>query len=106
MASLCQDAIGGLMTATSAEEVCVAVDRRQTRENARERFDQMIRDAVLPRHVGYFPPEVSIIHLDSQTSAGLQAADIIAGTVFRSLEKRDGSYLAIIESKIVYSNIR
>lgn len=98
---LCRSAIRGVAARVRTKKIDVIVDRRQVKEKVRRDFDNMVRDACLAHHVGHIPPDVHISHFDSQTSEGLQAADFVAGAVYRSLERGDGSFLAIIKNNVV-----
>jgi hypothetical protein len=46
------------------------------------------------------PPKILIYHENSQNSAGLQAADFIAGSIFRYYERQDSTYYDIIKDNI------
>ena len=67
----------------------------------RDRLSERLRWEVERNHGGHFPPRVTVSHIDSATSAGLQIADHIAGAVFLSLERGDSSYLRRTEDKCV-----
>ena len=54
---------------------------------------------------GFFPPSVTVSHIDSAMSAGLQIADHVAGAAFLSLERGDPSYLRKIEGKISHEEV-
>jgi len=104
--SLRRVAVSELTARIHARKVSIVVDKRRVREKTREGFDNEVRSAVMARHLGFFPPEVSISHFDSQTSEGLQAADFVAGAVYRSLERLDDTYLDVIRPKVVFSDVR
>ena len=103
--SLFADAFCGIARDIVADEVRVVVDRRQRSGDAKRSFDRTIQETITSHHAGYFVPEITISHLDSQKSACLQAADIVAGTVFRSLERGEKRLIAAIEPMVAYEKI-
>ena len=106
LTSLCLVAVSEITARVRARSYSIVVDKRRIREKARTEFDNTVREAALARHVGFSIPGISISHFDSMTSEGLQAADFVAGAVFRSLERGDDSYLEIINPKVIFSAVK
>jgi len=48
---------------------------------------------------------MTVSHIDSAMSAGLQIADHVAGAVFLSLERGDPSYLRQIEGRMSHGGM-
>lgn len=88
-----------------ARSVHVVVDRRSLKKVARKALDKFLREEIIDRHAGYFAPTITVSHLESTSSEGLQLVDHVAGAVFQNLERRDDSYLRIIESKIASGTV-
>ena len=91
---------------THARSMSVMVDRRWTKEKQRAEFSTCIERAVSARHSGYFAPSMEVCHFDSMACEGLQVVDFVAGAVFKSIERADGSYLGIISRNIVHGELR
>lgn len=103
--SLRMGAIGGITAGVHARNFRIIVDKRRIRDKIRQRFDNEVKKTAVARHLGFVPPDISISHFDSLTSEGLQAADFVAGAVFRSLERGDDSCLEIVRPKVMFSEI-
>lgn len=56
-------------------------------------------------HRGYFAPSTTVSHLDSANSAGIQVADIVAGAVFRGLERSDATYISLTAGNVVHGEL-
>jgi len=91
---------------THARSMSVMVDRRWTKEKQRAEFSACIERAVFARHSGYFAPSIEVCHFDSMACEGLQVVDFVAGAVFKSIERADGSYLELISRNIVHGGLR
>jgi hypothetical protein len=93
--------VAELSRSTHTRVTHIHVDRRTLTRIVRDRLSERLRWEVERNHGGHFPPRVTVSHIDSATSAGLQIADHIAGAVFLSLERGDSSYLRRTEGKCV-----
>ncbi len=89
-----------------ARSMDVIIDRRSIKKVARRTMESGLKDAVIGRHAGIFPPDVRVSHIDSFSSPGLQLVDHIAGAVFQHLERGDSSYLEIVKERIVRGGLR
>jgi hypothetical protein len=103
--SLFEDVVGALARESSVRRTSIVVDRRRVRDNVRCDFDRRLKDAAMRCHPGLFPPVVTVTHLDSQTSEGLQAADFVAGAMFQHLERGDSRYLRILAPRVTFSRL-
>ncbi len=99
------DVVSHISGARPSKSIAIVLDRRWTKEKRREEFDAHIRGSLSIHHAGHFVPALRISHFDSAGCAGLQAADFVAGAIFRSLERGDESYLRVIESNIVHGRL-
>ncbi len=101
----CSSALAELMSRTHAKRVHIVLDKRSSGRSLRRHFEEHLLGVVRSNHRGYFAPSTSVSHMDSVNSAGVQVADIVAGAVFRSLERSDNSYLNLITGNIVYGGL-
>lgn len=90
---------------TAAKELHVVIDRRSLTKLERRRVSDRLQWEIMRHHAGIFPPDITISHLDSVCSAGLQIADYVAGAVFLSLERGNPSYLRHIEGKVAHGEV-
>ena len=97
--------VSELSRRTHAKTVHILIDRRSTEPTVRRALEGRVKSEVATHHAGYFPPVVRVGHMDSMNSEGLQIADHVAGAVFQCLERADGSYLELIEDRIVDGRI-
>ena len=78
----------------------IVIDKFIRRER-REDFDSYVRYRFRNNYFHPIPPRLTIRHLDSQSTAGLQIADFIAGAVFQHFERKNSEYCMIIKPKLV-----
>jgi len=97
--------VAELSRRTHTETMHIIVDRRSLTKIVRHRLSERLRWEVEMNHGGFFPPCVTVSHIDSTMSAGLQIADHVAGAVFLSLERGDPSYVRQIEGKITHGEM-
>lgn len=90
---------------THTRSMSVIVDKRWTKEKQRNDFSRHIERMVSLHHSGYFAPALEVSHFDSMVCEGLQVVDFVAGAVFKSLERADGSYLGIIGKKLLHGEL-
>jgi hypothetical protein len=98
---LCRDALTAILLRTRAKSVHVALDKWSNDRSVRRRIDEALIGAIGVSHQGYFPPSVRVSHLDATRSYGIQVADFVAGAVFQSVERSDGSYLQMLSERVV-----
>jgi len=91
--------VAELSSGTPTKAMHIVVDRRSLTKIVRHRLSERLRWEVERNHGGFFPPIVTVSHIDSAMSAGLQIADHVAGAVFLSLERGDSSFLRQIEGR-------
>jgi hypothetical protein len=106
IASLFEEVVEALSSTLVVDHVSIVMDRRRVRDRARGEFDCRLIGAVMSHHAGFFPPDVKVTHLDSQTSEGLQAADFVAGAMFQNLERENSLYLGILAPRVVHYRLR
>ncbi len=102
---VCSMALAELMRQTHARRAHIVLEKWSSNRTVRRHFEGHLREVVSGHHCGYFAPSITISHLDSANSAGIQIADIVAGSVFRSVEHSDGSYLSIIAHNVVHGEL-
>jgi hypothetical protein len=90
---------------THARSMNVIVDKRWTKERQRNDFSRYVEKMVSFHHSGYFAPALEISHFDSMACEGLQVVDFVAGAVFKSVERADGSYLGVIGRNILHGEL-
>lgn len=102
---VCSSVLSELMRRTHARWAHIVLDKWSSDRTLRRHFEDHLRDVMGRHHLGYFAPSVSVSHLDSANSAGIQVADIVAGAIFQSLEHSDTTYLDTISHNIVYGEL-
>ena len=102
---VCSRTVEGLMGQTRAKRAHIVLDKWSSNRTLRRNFEEHLRETVRSHHGGYFAPSTSVSHLDSANSAGIQIADIVAGAVFRSLERADPAYIDIIAQRVVHGEL-
>ena len=98
--SLSARTVAEMSRRTHAAAVHIVVDRRSLTKAVRQSLSERLVWEMKWNHAGHFPPGVTVSHVDSSLSAGLQMADQVAGAVFLNVERGDRSYLSLIEAKI------
>lgn len=106
LTSLFEEVVEALSSTLVVDHMSIVMDRRRVRDRSRGAFDCRLIGAVMSHHAGFFPPDVRVTHLDSQTSEGLQAADFVAGAMFQNLERENSLYLGILAPRVVYYRLR
>ena len=97
--------IAELSKRTLVKRIHLVADRRSLTKVARRRVTERLQWEIRRHHAGSFPPCVTVSHVDSACSAGLQVADCVAGAVFLSLERGNHSYLREIEEKVLHGEV-
>ena len=104
-ARLSSEAMARLLRLSHPKSVHIAMDKWSNDRSVRKYLDDELLSAVGAHHVGHFPPDVRISHLDAARSEGIQVADFAAGAIYQSLERSDDSYLKMFCSRIVGGRI-
>ena len=77
---------------------CIIVDKSKFRQDHIYNFNNRFSSNL--NNIDNHP--VSIIHGDSINYKGLQIADIIAWSIFKSLEQNNSQYLNLIQNKKIF----
>jgi len=102
---MCSRALTELTRWTHARSVHIVLDKCSSNRTMRATLGWHLREIASFNHTGYFAPSVVVSHLDSANSSGIQVADIVAGAVYRSLERSDSAYLDLISDNIVHGRL-
>mgnify|MGYP001765414343 CR=1 FL=1 len=102
---MCSRALTELTRWTRARSVHIVLDRCSNSRTMRANLGWHLREVASFNHAGYFAPSVAVSHLDSANSSGIQVADVVAGAVYRSLERSDPAYLRLISDNIVHGRL-
>lgn len=84
-----------------ADPIHVVLDKWSGNRSIRRGIGDEIIRTLSDHHPGHFPPEVSVSHLDSHGSEGIQIADFVAGAVFQPLERSNDACRGIVGSRIL-----
>lgn len=97
----CEEVFREAIKRTPDRDIHVVIDKRYSKRGERDRSDQHLRSVIAENHAGNFIPMVRISQCDPFMSSELQVHDFIVGAIFQHLERKDDTYIRIIESKIV-----
>jgi len=99
--SICGRTLSELTRSIHARSIHVVLDKWSNSRSIRRSLDEVVEQTILDHHSGYFAPSITVSHLDSSSSEGIQIADFVAGAVFQSLERSNGTYLDLIAERVV-----
>jgi len=80
----------------------ITIDKFISKKNDQEKFNEYLRDTICTecKRVSLIPPrEIKIAHKSSESCAGLQVVDFIAGALFSKYERNEGKFYGIIKHK-------
>lgn len=97
---MCANVLTDLSKQIVADSAHVILDKCSGNRSVMVGLEGTVVRALHVHHAGHFPPRVSVSHLDSQRSEGLQVADFVAGSIFRSLERSDNTYRDLVELRV------